>query len=530
VVVLLLVLGVVGAVVVALMMSFIQAYPQVGFVLLVAVGIVALLAFLSAVYFLANRVHEYSHRIVRRRLILKAELDQREREHVVAERVWNAECEHMVIEQRKLDLEEQKIRLQAYQAQVVTVRHDHALVVRDYNGLGTRLAYEPVRGVGLVNEPQSHGLLSPPRCQISALSLLQDGQLDAGDLVLGFDEGGNLVRRTWRQLLSILILGLMGGGKTNTAIWIVFQLLLKGYRVALIDRHAKSDESTHARLKDFVTAYGTPVGDSVQAAVRVVKYVRGVLEDRRDRGTPVEYKLLFVVDEFAAIMRALRDSTSEWQPVATVLAGLIEDLNYEGRKYGVHVMCIGQAANASRSGGTEIRDLFHTRIIHGMRARQAQMLGLADEKQAIQRLETGQVYVDVEGRDSPFFMVVPEITEGFKQAVLGRLFPCRVDRELAENGGFSHVSSGVPARETWGFAQVAEIPKKLASRTTEDLSGKLPERVERVLGLRKTGMGKKAIILEVWQVRPGGSDRYKQAELEYTQIVENLTALGYLQA
>jgi nucleotidyltransferase/DNA polymerase involved in DNA repair len=264
--------------------------------------------------------------------------------------------------------------------------------------------------------------------------------------------------------------------------------------------------------------------------MRVVKHVRGVLEDRRDRGMPIEYKLVFVVDEFTAIMRALRDSTSEWQPVAVVLAGLIEDLNYEGRKYGVHVMCIGQAVNASRSGGTEIRDLFHTRIVHGMRARQAQMLGLSDEKRAIQRLETGQVYVDVEGRDSPFFMVVPEVTESFKQAVLDRLFLCRADRELAENGGFSHVSSEVPARETRGFARVPETPKKLAPRTTGDLSGRLLERVERVLGLRKTGMGKKAIILEVWQVRSGGSDRYRQAELEYMGIVENLATLGYLQA
>jgi membrane protein implicated in regulation of membrane protease activity len=253
VVVLLLILGVVGAVVVALVMSFIRAHPQVGFALLVAIGVVALLVFLSAVYFLADRVHSYAHRIAQRRFVHRAELSRQEYDRVAVERVWDVECERMVIEQRKLDLEEQKIRLQAYQEQVVTVRHDHALVIRDYNGLGTRLAYEPVRDVGLVNTSQSNGLLSSSCCQISALDLLQDGQLDRDDLVLGFDEGGNLVRRTWRQLLSILILGLMGGGKTNTALWTVFQLLLKGYRVALIDRHAKSDESTHARLKDFVT-------------------------------------------------------------------------------------------------------------------------------------------------------------------------------------------------------------------------------------------------------------------------------------
>lgn len=521
-------LGIGGAVVIILIMNLIQAHPQVGVTILIAIGVIALLSFLYAVYYLVNRIHEHHHHIALRKLAHASELARQERERLTGERAWE-------LEQRKLDIEEQKIKLSAYQAQAVTVKHDHALVIRDYDGLGTRLAYEPkvrvreVGDVGLVSEPHVEGLLPSPRRQVGATDLLQRGELDGDDIVLGVGEDGQLVRRTWRQLLSILILGLMGGGKTNTALWIVLQLLLKRYRIALIDRHAKSDESTHARLKDFTAAYDTPVGDSVQAAMRVVKHVRKVFEDRRDRGMPVDYKLVFVVDEFTATMRALKDNTSEWQPVAIALAGLVEDLNYEGRKYGVHVMCIGQAANASRSGGTEIRDLFHTRIVHGMRARQAQMLGLTDEKQAIQKLETGQVYVDVEGRDDPFFMVVPEVTEEFKQAVLSRLVPRRASRNLSENRVFGYGSRLVRTEQLHSSEPHSEPSMNQGEHLPELPSEPLNERAKRVFQCKRAGMGKIATIEEVWSVRKGGGPAYKQAESEYIEIVENLTALGYLQ-
>jgi hypothetical protein len=53
----------------------------------------------------------------------------------------------------------------------------------------------------------------------------------------------------------------------------------------------------------------------------------------------------------------------------------------------------------------------------------------------------------------------------------------------------------------------------------------LPKHVQRVLSLKKSGMGKAAIILEVWSARKEATERYKRAELEYTEIVESLTVL-----
>jgi len=538
--ILLVVAAVACGLVAVLLLVFIQAHPQVGMAILIAVGIIALLALAYAVYYLLDRITTHHHRISTRKLALQAEQDRLERERQTDIRAWEIEQKRLalemqerqqqwLLEQRRLELEDQKLKLAAYQAQAVALGKDQALVIRDYTGLESRVAYEPRRVQVQVREEQEEvqeaevvGLLGPAtRRPVSAEYLLVTGELDGEDLVLGVDGNGQLVRRTWRQILCVLILGLMGGGKTNTALWIVFQLLLKGYKVALIDRHAKSDESTHARLKDFSSAYDTPVGDSPAAALRVVRHVRKVFESRRDQGASISYQLAFVVDEFTATMRAATDKDSEWQLVAVELAALLEYLNTEGRKYGVYPICMGQAANASRAGGTEIRDLFHTRIIHAMRARQAQMLGLTEEKKAIQKLETGQVYLDIDGKDDPFAMTVPEVTKGFKQAVYTRVYGAQKHHENAVFTGGSRVV------QTEQLNLINEPPM---NQMQHQIEPRLPELAKRVLDLKNAGMSKNAIVWEIWQVKKGGSEQYKQANAEYTQIIESLTELGYLQA
>lgn len=46
------------------------------------------------------------------------------------------------------------------------------------------------------------------------------------------------------------------------------------------------------------------------------------------------------------------------------------------------------------------------------------------------------------------------------------------------------------------------------------------ERAERVLELKAKGWGKAKIILEVWGINKGGSQKYKDAETEYHHIVD----------
>ncbi len=367
------------------------------------------------------------------------------------------------------------------QAQRVTFPSNHVAALHTADQLN--IQYIPQRAQSVAETQCDPPVLLSPVTPDAAQLL---AQTPVGQICLGVDSDGQTVCRTWKQLMGILVLGLMGGGKSNTAAWILAQELKQGSRVALIDKHARADESLHTRLAPFHSSYELPVGDNPIGAMRVINQVRGVLTHRMQGGT-ISYRLLLVVDEFTAIMRASTDKHSEWHEVAISLQGLIEDLGYEGRKYGVHVVCIGQASNASRTGGTEVRDLFHTRLVHGMRARQAQMLGLTEEKHDIQRLETGQICVDIEGRDNPFFIKVPEVTSSFL-------------RSVAVQAQFNSTPLSAPG------AHVTQLENS-------------KELEERVRALHARGIGKAAIILELWGVKKGGSEKYRQAEKEYHAIL-----------
>jgi hypothetical protein len=245
----------------------------------------------------------------------------------------------------------------------------------------------------------------------AARTLIEQGVLGRGqDILLGFDAEGNAVYRAWKQLKAILILGLQGGGKTTTACWLLAQVILSGGRLAVIDKHARSEEdSLYAKLRPLEACLACPIGDAPDTALQVLEVARTVFEARL-AGEPCSFPLLLVVDEFSAIMRQ-GESGGAWETVARELVALLEDLNSEGRKHQCYAICIGQAANASRSGGTEVRDTFNTRIVHAMREKQAQLLGLTEQQQQIARLERGQVYVDSEGAGEPFFLQIPYLSE-----------------------------------------------------------------------------------------------------------------------
>jgi hypothetical protein len=69
--------------------------------------------------------------------------------------------------------------------------------------------------------------------------------------------------------------------------------------------------------------------------------------------------------------------------------------------------------------------------------------------------------------------------------------------------------------EPFAQKQLAE-PKQNGSENAE------LERAERALQLKAKGWGKAKIILEVWGVSKGGSQKYKDAEAEYKRLVEEL--------
>lgn len=299
----------------------------------------------------------------------------------------------------------------------------------------------------------------------NARALISQGAVGRGEeILLGFDGEGQQIRRTWKQIKAVLILGLQGGGKTTTACWLLLQVVLAGGRIALIDKHAQSEEdSMAAKLEPLAGFFACPIGGNPATALEVIAYVRKVFDDRLN-GASCDFGLILVVDEFSAIVRQA-GTDGPWAEVADTLLPLLEDLNMEGRKHKVYALCIGQVANASRTGGSEVRDTFNTRIVHSMREKQAQLLSLTEFKQEIARLEIGQAYVDMEGAREPFFARIPYVSEADLNFVAGSLvappvlppLPYKPGREPTQTGSAA-LSPSLPQ----------ETPQKLTKVLTEE--------------------------------------------------------------
>lgn len=240
-------------------------------------------------------------------------------------------------------------------------------------------------------------------------------QTPDGTILIGTDARGKSVYRSWAQLKSVLILGLAGLGKSSTASWLVAQAIRDGASIVLIDKHGRSDESLTAMLAPFKSFFVRPPAYRPDDAFKNAQFVSQDLESRIEGDTPCDVPLVLVIDEFSDIMRQIKQG-GHWKETGQELAALIEEINTQGRKYNVFVIAIGQITNASRSGGTEIRDLFNTRMLHAMRETQAQMV-LPEYKQQVARLEKGQIFLDMEGRDEPFMVQVPLLSEKEMMAI-----------------------------------------------------------------------------------------------------------------
>ena len=235
-------------------------------------------------------------------------------------------------------------------------------------------------------------------------------QVPEGSILIGTDARNKQVYRTLKELKSILILGLAEGGKSTTASWIIAQCIRDGASIVVIDRHGRSDESLTARLAPFESFFACQPARTAQDALKNAIFVKNELDSRIDGESPCDTPLVLVIDEFSEIMKQVALGRGEWLETGEELTSLIEEINTQGRKYRVFVVAIGQIANASRSGGTEIRDLFHTRMLHGMRESQASMLLPKEYRAQAARLEKGQIILDMEGKNEPFMVQIPLLT------------------------------------------------------------------------------------------------------------------------
>jgi len=131
---------------------------------------------------------------------------------------------------------------------------------------------------------------------------------------------------------------------------------------------------------------------------------------------------------------------------------------------------------------------------------------LADEAE-IEELKTRAINADVVDEIAVSAYVSQQQRQQEAEAILNPVE--HLERALA----LSYNEAGDNERsESERSNQLAEIDSERSEN----------DKAERALQLKAKGWGKAKIILEVWGVSKGGSQKYKDAEAEYKRLVEEL--------
>ncbi len=161
--------------------------------------------------------------------------------------------------------------------------------------------------------------------------------------VVLFEREGNFVN-------SLFVVGQQNQGKSTIGTYFAALTVNHGGYLLVIDPDADiSDQSLSSRLGPLKHFLLCEIADTPEKAKRLLE----IAEDEIDH--PSDFPLLLLVDEFSLIMRHGK-AGGKWQEVAALCASTVENYATRGRKRLRRAVVFGQISNASRTGGTELRD------------------------------------------------------------------------------------------------------------------------------------------------------------------------------
>jgi hypothetical protein len=180
------------------------------------------------------------------------------------------------------------------------------------------------------------------------------------------------------------VLGLSGSGKSTTMRYLAASAALRGAKLAIVDYHINAgEESTAASLAELRPAFLVQPPTDFAGMLDTIKLVQSIL-DRRVQGDPDRSPIVFLVDEYAAII-------ARGDELGKALAVLLESILIQGRKVNVIALCATQNPKASRTGGTEVSKTFTSYYIHRTRRSYANIVVEdGDDSRLVADLEPGQ--------------------------------------------------------------------------------------------------------------------------------------------
>jgi len=177
-------------------------------------------------------------------------------------------------------------------------------------------------------------------------------------LLLGYEAtNGQLRYGSWLDLYSCAVAGVSGSGKTTTTLFLLYQAVLHGALLRIIDPHMhEPDESLAARFRALPAVHS--IDDEPRAMRHLIQTITDEVASRKRTGRKTPF-LILVVDEFNAVMRALRVCEDD-----ELMSNLLLSIAQEGRKFGIFAMLIGQRWSHQDIGNANIRSSLASSLAH----------------------------------------------------------------------------------------------------------------------------------------------------------------------
>lgn len=221
--------------------------------------------------------------------------------------------------------------------------------------------------------------------------------VEESKLILGYVDG-MLKYGSWLDLYSCAVAGTTGSGKTTTVLFLLFQAILCGAKIIIIDPHLNNpDESLAARLQPLKRAFhAEPIDDTdIDGILTRIQWFKNELARRKKAGKKGRL-VIFCIDEFNAVMRK--------QEIKKELAELLVAIEQEGRKFGIFALLIGQVWTAGQIGGADLRRSLASRIVHRIDEEYAKLLLGTKYGQKCIELEVGNSWFrDTNGGTSKMY-------------------------------------------------------------------------------------------------------------------------------
>lgn len=446
----------------------VRAYlPIVGIVLLVVLVIVVLLALVYAIEHLHRRFSRYEH-----------------------------------------------IQISPYGS--VLHRRNQIEIIAPYHQSAARYREEVIEGQ--VEEPEDMPALLPP--VLTFAQLLERGiiqqAISRGQMVLGYYADTNELRYgSWLDLYSAGNGGVSGSGKSTTTRFLLFQAVMAMAKLIMIDPHINNPDESLSHQFALLPASIHQLRPCNGADENVSKRVQWLSRelDRRMKTNAVTPGLVFVIDEFNAVMR--RSSKEVKERLTTLLL----NIEQEGRKFGIFALLIGQRWSSQDLGGADIRTSLASKMAHRFSDEdQAKRFIGSKYARKLLELETGHwLFYDTKGKTSE--MVTPETISADGARVTSIIMGVPASGSTSETDfTTSEIASAQP------LYLLPSADKDVATDAPIQPVDVLTPQSLQVLSLLRERKGQNEIIEEVWGFKSSDGRPYRAAVDEYRIVLALLAS------